>query len=243
MKVDEQLLKKYDEQYDETLEEWRMLGAKQKAGNIMEITKGLKFNNMLDIGSGNGSVLFYLDKHNFCPNITSAEISQTGIESLKARKLKSVKRIVRFDGYHLPFEDNSFDLATCSHVIEHVEFPRMLIREIVRVSKYQVFEIPIDFSLTVDKKVERFLSYGHINVYTPQIFRFLLQTEGLKIEAFQNKLYSKEVFNYTQRNKPLKAKLIDALKRYLRKHLLMSIKPDITVVLTSKTGKKLQIME
>lgn len=89
--------------------------------------------------------------------------------------------IKKFDGYKIPYQNKAFDLAYCTHVIEHVEHPRTVLREIKRVSNFQVFEIPLDYSNTVDSKVQHFLSYGHINVFTPAIFKFLLRSEGFEI--------------------------------------------------------------
>jgi len=56
-------------------------------------------------------------------------------------------------------------------------------RALIRVSHFQLFEIPLDYSINVDRKVEALLSYGHINVYTPSLFRYLLNTEGYEILA------------------------------------------------------------
>ena len=74
-----------------------------------------------------------------------------------------------------------FNMVYCSHVIEHVEHPRILLREIGRVSEFQVFEIPLDYSCDVNKKVQHFISYGHINIFTPALFKFLLLSEGFEI--------------------------------------------------------------
>lgn len=244
MDIKDQLKQKYDNQYESGIEEWRMLGAKDKASNIIEISKNLDFDNVLDVGSGEGSVLQYLNDANFCDNITSVEISQSGIEKINARDLKHVKAVHLFDGYKLPFEDDSFDLVLCSHVIEHVEHPRMLLREIKRVSKFQILEVPIDFSYKVDKKVEHFLSYGHINIYTPQTFRFLLQTEGFKILDYKNALYDKAVFKHLNRNRPIGKKIETSVKRILWSTLpfLMNRKPNITIVKSTKTAGGLNIM-
>ena len=150
-----------------------------------------------------------------------------------------------FDGYKLPFENDVFDLAMCSHVIEHVEYPRMLIREICRVSKKQIFEVPIDFSLNVDNRVDYFMSYGHINIYTPQTFRFLLKSEGLKIEKFHNNLYDKAVDDYQNQNKSNLVKIKTFIKRITRKYMpfMMQIKPHTTTVRTSKLTSGLEIMK
>lgn len=44
-----------------------------------------------------------------------------------------------FDGYNLPFPDDSFDVVTCVDVIEHVEDYDHLIKEMLRVSRKGVF--------------------------------------------------------------------------------------------------------
>ena len=44
-----------------------------------------------------------------------------------------------FDGYNLPFPDNSFDVVTCVDVIEHVEDFNRLIKEMLRVSRKGIF--------------------------------------------------------------------------------------------------------
>lgn len=245
MKVKETLQEKYSEQYLGDTDKWRRLGGKGKAKNIIKVaSKGQNKFSVLDVGSGDGSVLYWLDKFGFSNDITSVEISQSGIDRIKDRKLQAVKQILLFDGYSLPFDDDHFDLVLCSHVIEHVEYPRRLLREIARVSKEQIFEIPIDFSINVDKKAQHFFNYGHINIYTPQTFRFLLKSEGLDIISYYNALYEEEVFDYMYKDKSLFFKLINKLKRLLWKRIpfLMGFKPNTTTVKTQKSSSPLSIM-
>ena len=245
MEVDKGLQEKYSDQYLNNLDEWRLIGGKGKANNIIDISRKLDFETVIDVGSGDGSVLYHLDRMSFCDHITSLEISRSGLEKIKSRDLKSVKEFKLFDGYKIPYENDKFDLALCSHVIEHVEYPRALIREIARVSKHQIFEIPIDFSLNVDKKVSHFLSYGHINIYTPQTFRFLLKSEGLNTICYKNLMYEKEVFDFINKNKSLFQKLKTKTKNSFRNKIkfLMEIKPNVTIVLTTKSKKGIQIIE
>jgi 2-polyprenyl-3-methyl-5-hydroxy-6-metoxy-1,4-benzoquinol methylase len=44
-----------------------------------------------------------------------------------------------YDGYHLPFEDEKFDVVTCVDVLEHVEDFHRLLDEMLRVSQKGVF--------------------------------------------------------------------------------------------------------
>jgi len=61
-----------------------MIGGEGKAKNIVKISSVEKKNpKLLDVGSGEGSVLYWLDKFNYSNDITSVEISQSGIEKIK----------------------------------------------------------------------------------------------------------------------------------------------------------------
>jgi len=44
-----------------------------------------------------------------------------------------------YDGYNLPFKNDSFDIITCIDVLEHVEDYTKLISEMIRTSKRGVF--------------------------------------------------------------------------------------------------------
>lgn len=173
----------YDSFYQTHDEAWRMLGAKYKAHNIVDVCKGRTFTKVLEVGAGDGSILHYLDEWEFAPELHALEIAQSGVDLIKSRKLKHLKSAQAFDGYKIPFADNEFDLVILSHVLEHVEFERMLLRELKRVSKLQVIEVPKDHRYGMDTRMKHFLAYGHINMYTPSSLRFLLQSEGLQIIA------------------------------------------------------------
>ena len=132
----------------------------------------------------------------FAPLYEAVEISESGVNHIRSRNIKGVNSVQLFDGYHLPFKDDSFDLIILSHVLEHVEHERMLLREIKRVAKYGVIEIPIDYKAGVDKRIKHFLAYGHINVYTPTSLRYLLQTEGFTVENDLTSVISPEVTRF-----------------------------------------------
>ena len=236
MDVSENLKELYSDFYDESITEWRALNGKYKAQNIIDISKNIQFDSVLEVGCGEGAVLSQLSNHNYASNYYGLEISESGVEMTKSKNIKGLKSVDLFDGYKIPYDDNFFDLAICSHVMEHVEHERVLLKEILRVSKYQVFEVPIDFSFYVDKKANHFLSYGHINIYTPALFRFLLTTEKFNIISDKCCMYNNDILKMTYKNRKIayyKVKLkriIINLFPYLK-----GIKPNSYVVLTTKT--------
>jgi len=195
----------YDEFYQKHDEAWRMLGAKYKAQHIIDVCKGHQFKKVLEVGAGDGSILKLLADQDFAPEYTAVEISDSGVAHIKSRNIQNLKSVQLFDGYHLPFDDNSFDLIILSHVLEHVEHERLLLREIKRVANHCVIEVPRDYKAGVDAKIKHFLAYGHINVYTPTSLRYLLRTEGFEVESDLTSMIEPEVtkFNtYVNQKKP-----------------------------------------
>lgn len=51
---------------------------------------------------------------------------------------KKISNFVLCDVQHLPFKDAIFEEVFCSHVIEHVDNPYLLFKEMIRVSKSKV---------------------------------------------------------------------------------------------------------
>ena len=180
--ISDGVIEAYEDFYKVDDKGWRLLGAMFKAQHIVDVCNGYTFNKVLEVGAGDGSILYYLDKFVFAPELHALEISQSGIEAIQKRGLKCLSSVGKFDGYKIPFGDDEFDLVILSHVLEHVEFERSLLREIKRVSKMQVIEVPKDYRYGVDRRMNHFLAYGHINMYTPSSLRFLLQSEGLDIK-------------------------------------------------------------
>lgn len=232
MKIEKELQEKYNNYYTSIDEQWRMNGAISKAKNIESLVKGKEFNKLVEVGAGDGSILSLLSKKEIAREFYALEISTSGIEAIKAKNILKLKEVSLFDGYSIPYPDKFFDLAICSHVIEHVEHPRLLLREIKRVSKQQVFEVPIDFSFNVDKKTEHFLSYGHINIFTPALFRFLLISEKFTLLKDLRKMYNISAILYGKES--MVKKIVKIIKLLLFKCIpfLRNIKPHSYAVLT-----------
>ena len=242
MQISGNIKDSYSAQYDQASVAWRNTGAKYKALNIIELAKNIQFKNVLEVGAGEGSILKWLSEFNFCDDLNCVEISESGISLIKEKNIRNLNDVLLFDGYRIPYSDNHFDLVICSHVLEHVEHERILLREIKRVSRYQIFEVPIDFSFYVDKKVKHFLSYGHINIYTPALFRFLLSSENFQVKKDICHLYHEDVIKPLFKNNPT-GLLMTRFKYGLLRLFpyLRGIKPSSYAVLTEKSEKQLSI--
>jgi len=247
------VIEAYNDFYTGNEVEWRMLGAKAKARNIIEVCENINHNKVLEVGAGDGSILHYLDEWKFAPELYALEIAESGVSLIEKRKLASVKEIKTFDGYTIPYADNAFDLVILAHVLEHVEHERILIRELKRVAKHLVIEVPLDYRFGVDKRMKHFLDYGHINMYTPTLIRFLLQSEGLEILSDKTSLTPPETikfceFNVLKKQKSFMKVLKIELEYHIKKILGRLLGKDRTeqfgnayTVLTKTSAQNLQI--
>lgn len=244
MEVSHDLKEAYDANYTGDILEWRELAAKQKAANVLELTREEPIRRVLDVGCGEGSVLQWISRSGVGWELYGLEVSRSGIEQSRLKEIKFLEKLDLFDGYSIPFESDFFDLVICSHVMEHVEHPRILMREIRRVSKNQFYEIPIDFSFNVDQKLSHYVAYGHINIFTPALFRYLLFTEGHKIIRDKCAFYPNEVIKRIYQ-KNYKRLLMFMLRRFLSRvfPFVLRIKPSYYSVLVRKDEKENTVLK
>lgn len=101
---------------------------------------------------------------------------------------------VKADICNLPFEDNSYDVIFCNHVLEHIPDDTKAMQELYRVMKpggFGIFQIPQDLNRattfeddSITDKVERtkiFGQYDHVRVYGRDYFDKLRRI-GFKVE-------------------------------------------------------------
>lgn len=163
--------------------EWYALMAVDKSQNVMSICADVPHDSILDIGAGPGAVLHELDAAHFGTRLSAVEISATGLSALRARPWAHLVEAREFDGYHIPYADDAFDLAILSHVVEHVEHPRLLIREAARVARHLYIEVPLEMRRNYRRLRGDFVldATGHINYYNPDLIRHLIQSCGLRV--------------------------------------------------------------
>lgn len=109
---------------------------------------------------------------------------------------------VKADICDLPFDDNSFDVVFCNHVLEHIPDDTKAMQELYRVMKkggFGIFQIPQDLSRNItfednsitDKKqrTEIFGQYDHVRVYGRDYFD-KLRSIGFKVDEID---YTKKI--------------------------------------------------
>lgn len=172
-----------DDVYQEPTE-WYTLAAKGKADHVIALCArhAIVPQTVLEVGAGDGCILRSLSDAGFGKTFHALEVSASGVSVIRGRNIRGLASAQTFDGYHIPFPDKSIDLTVLSHVLEHVEYERALLRELRRVSAYQVIEIPTDCNALADETYHLLgPSYGHISAHTPDSLRFLLSTEGFAV--------------------------------------------------------------
>lgn len=163
--------------------DWYRLMAVDKAQDVIDMCSDVPHESILDIGAGDGAVLHRLDSLGFGSRLHAIEISESGLRAIKDKSWRSLAESRLFDGSAIPYPDDTFDLAILSHVIEHLEHPRMALREAARVARHVYVEVPMEYALT-NRRLRRDFALdatGHINFYNPMLIRLLVQSTGLRV--------------------------------------------------------------
>lgn len=112
---------------------------------------------------------------------------------------------VKADILDLPFEDESFDIVFCNHVLEHIEDDKKAMSELYRVMKkggWGIFQVPMknsliktyeDFTITDPKeKQKHFGQYDHVRWYGMDYFD-RLKSAGFEVDInFYSRKFSSE---------------------------------------------------
>jgi ubiquinone/menaquinone biosynthesis C-methylase UbiE len=86
---------------------------------------------LLNVGGSAGIIDNYLAQH--FGSVISIDIDEPAIAHAKKTYQADNLTFQIGDALHLPFSDNTFDVAICSQIYEHVPDPEQMLREIFRV--------------------------------------------------------------------------------------------------------------
>jgi len=191
MEVRQTLGDLYRDYYDGAVAAKRAIAARQTVSHLFDLLPHRPYHSVIDIGAGEGAVLAELEKHAFATELHALEISESGINAIRSRHLKTLRAVDRFDGYRMPERAQRFSVGLAAHVLEHVEHERAFIRAIVEAAELVYIEVPLEHTVNVERAIRLSGPYGHINFYTPETFQNLLKTssaEVVKFRVFANSL-------------------------------------------------------
>ncbi len=119
-------------------------------------------------------------------------------------------KILKADITAIPYEDNSFDVIICNHVLEHIPDDNLAMTELFRVMKkggWGIFQVPIDYSRdetyedpTITSPEERaieFWQYDHVRLYGKDyVNRLGAVGFDAKEDAFITSFSDDDIFKY-----------------------------------------------
>jgi ubiquinone/menaquinone biosynthesis C-methylase UbiE len=131
----------------------------------------LQGERVLDLGAGDGEILYGLKNELKDAEVIAVEISPVRCEQMR-KEFKNIKIICR-DATKTKLRSGYFDFIICNQVIEHIEKYGKLIREIYRLLKpgggcflSTVYKEKFNFGYYRNKKGERVLDPTHVCEYT-----------------------------------------------------------------------------
>ena len=216
----------------------REVSARYKAKNIINLytrSGGSNGPNMVELGCGDGSIARALELQGFGRTYVGYEISDSAVKEAQSRNYDNPTKFKLFDGIRSDAEDKSFDLAIVSHVLEHVEDPRILLREAARISNYVFVEVPLELNIRTSRDFQ-WSGLGHINLYNPVLIRHLIQSTGLQIRAEQISCFGLPFFT-------LRRPKLGAFIHWMIKATLLRLLPSVAWQLFTYNGSLLATSE
>lgn len=104
---------------------------KLKAVTQLIEDSGVSPKKIIDVGCASGWFLSKLWEKYPKASHTGIDVYKPAIEY--GQRVYNRLKLICVDGHNLPFKDKSFDLVTCTEVLEHVQDPKKILLEIKRV--------------------------------------------------------------------------------------------------------------
>ena len=127
------LFKEDEKRYDETDTILYSKYGKISCKYIYDYLKDREYKNLLDIGCGTGYLINMLSKEKDAEYI-GLDLSSEMIKQANNKNIKNAK-FIEGKSDELPFEDNTFDIVTCSQSFHHYPETNKPLQEALRVLK------------------------------------------------------------------------------------------------------------
>lgn len=150
--------------YDETNTILYSKNGKISCENIYNYLKDKEYKKLLDIGCGTGYLIDMLAK-NHEAEFTGLDLSPEMIKQAKNKNIKNAK-FVEGESDEIPFDDNIFNIVTCSQSFHHYPDTDKAMQEAKRVLKpgglYILSDTGVGFFKMLGVKVDDFV-YRHFS--------------------------------------------------------------------------------
>jgi ubiquinone/menaquinone biosynthesis C-methylase UbiE len=116
-----------------------------RVSRVLGILRGLQPANLLDVGSGRGTVLWPLLNDFPGLAVTTIDVSERRCTDLAAVRAGGVNRltVARMDAQRMAFSDRAFDVVTMLESLEHMPNPRAALSCVMRVARrFVVVSVP-----------------------------------------------------------------------------------------------------
>lgn len=148
--------------------------------------------NILDVGCASGWFLAQLKKEFRGSEAFGIDVYGKAIDY--GKKIYKNIHLKKADAHKIPFPGNSFDVIVCCEVLEHVENPEQVIREMKRVLRRNgTLVVEIDTGNWLFKLVWYFWTNlrkgvwrdSHIHIFNTERLKKLFVKNGLKMNQIQ----------------------------------------------------------
>ena len=167
-----------------------------------------KDKKILEIGSGNGTMVNYLSKQSY--NIIGTEINEEYVSFAKNNFGIKLKKI---SGENIKFKDNSFDSVLSFDVFEHIPNSDKHLQEVKRVLKpkgHYLLQTPNKWTIVNDffkekiKKQFGVLGLTALKFFNPDIFPYFLKTNFYLVSKKGYFYFKKnDLFNIPKQSKKI----------------------------------------
>ena len=138
---------------------------------VLGVLKSFAPHSLLDIGSGRGAFLWPLLDEFSELNVTAVDVLKHRVEEINAVRLGGFSNLQaeHLNADELTWQDDFFDAVTVLEVLEHVENPESVARQVLRVAGSVVIA-------SVPAKEDD--NPGHVRLFTPDSLTALFMNAG-----------------------------------------------------------------